>query len=361
MRDMVDKSNSSPRRAVATLLQVTAALVGISLLALWLGAGATAERQGQTVVRSEPSPAQVERGGTAAVDIRIENVTGLYGAEVTLNFDPALLEVQDADPVQAGVQIQPGSFPHPDFVVVNNADNEAGSISYAVSQMPPHGPVGGNGVLATITFKGLELGTSPLSFVKVKLVNRDGIKLPAQGQDGEVVVMESVPTPVPTPIGARACLTPSSQEISVGMTTTVDVRIEDVTDLWAVELTLSFDPELLEVQDADPEQEGVQIQPGSFPYPDVILQNSADNDNGIITYAVMQTNPRPPAEGSGVLATITFKGLKGGTSPLTLVCVVLGREDSSEIPVYLQDGQISVETSVYDLYLPFITKSAPTS
>ena len=50
---------------------------------------------------------------TVDVSIVITDVTGLYSASVDLTFDPAVLEVVDADPGRSGVQIFTGTFPGP--------------------------------------------------------------------------------------------------------------------------------------------------------------------------------------------------------------------------------------------------------
>jgi hypothetical protein len=111
-------------RLVATLALL---LVALLLSGPLTGTGSAQEG---AVVRLEPLPGQ-EGAGAIAVAIHIENATRLYGAEVHLAFDPARLEVQDADPDTEGVQIQAGDFPSPDFVVQNQADNVKGTIDYA--------------------------------------------------------------------------------------------------------------------------------------------------------------------------------------------------------------------------------------
>ncbi len=52
-----------------------------------------------------------------AVPIRITDVTGLYGFEVLLKFDPTVVQVADADPAKAGVQLLAGDFLALDFLV----------------------------------------------------------------------------------------------------------------------------------------------------------------------------------------------------------------------------------------------------
>ena len=151
---------------------------------------------GATVSLS-PSSSQVNVGATTTVNIRVASVTSLYGAEVHLTFNPALLEVVDSDGGTAGVQIQPGTFLSADFTAQNVVDQAAGKIDFAVAQMPPNQPVSGDGVLATITFKGRADGSSNVGFVSVILSDRDGMAIGSSTQGGSVTVGAGG-TPVPT-------------------------------------------------------------------------------------------------------------------------------------------------------------------
>ncbi|MFQ6101336.1 MAG: LysM peptidoglycan-binding domain-containing protein [Anaerolineae bacterium] len=185
-----------------------------------------------TTVIIDPQSSEVAVGATTEVHVRIENVTDLYGAEVHLTFDPALLEVVDADSDMAGVQIQSGTFLSPDFTAQNRVDQEAGSIDFAVAQSPPHEPVSGSGVLATITFQGQAAGTSALNFSTTQpsppviLSDQDGGTITADAQGGSVNVTggetptptatptpEDTPTPTPTPEDT-ATPTPTSDNTS---------------------------------------------------------------------------------------------------------------------------------------------------
>ncbi len=154
---------------------------------------------GVTAVGIDPAWQRIGPGGVTEVAIRIENVTGLYGVEVHLTFDPNYLEIQDADPDKEGVQIQAGDFPHPDFVVQNQADNTQGTIDYTITQMAPRGAVDGSGVLAKITFKTKGEGISRLAFTGAKLANPDGQQIPAEMLDGEVAVAVGALSVQPTP------------------------------------------------------------------------------------------------------------------------------------------------------------------
>ena len=74
-------------------------------------------------------------------------------------------------------------------------------------------------------------------------------------------------------------LDPLDSEVIVGATTTVDILIENVTDLYSADVYLTFESDLLEVVDADPDTDGVQIEPGTFLDPDSTIQ---DVDQGVV-------------------------------------------------------------------------------
>ncbi|MGC8877743.1 MAG: LysM peptidoglycan-binding domain-containing protein [Anaerolineae bacterium] len=189
-----------------------AAIVGIVLVVTMIGSffavGPAAAMQAGTVVRIQPVTQQVNVGQTATVEIRIENASGLYAADVELRFNPAALQVQDADPGRDGVQIQPGNFPSPDFVALNSADNAAGVIRYALTQLPPKSPVNGSGLLATVVFRGQAAGTVDLTFSIVNLANAQGQQLPASSQGGNIIVGGGGPPPA-TPTPLPVILTPT--------------------------------------------------------------------------------------------------------------------------------------------------------
>ncbi|MCB0208317.1 MAG: hypothetical protein KDJ52_03245 [Anaerolineae bacterium] len=110
--------------------------------------------------------------GTLTVDIIAKDVADLYGAEVKLHFDPTLLAVQDDDADRDGVQITGGKFlpAEQGFIVANQVDAEAGTITYAITLLNPAPPVNGTGTIATVTFDKLQDGPATIEFEKAKLV-----------------------------------------------------------------------------------------------------------------------------------------------------------------------------------------------
>jgi LysM repeat protein len=188
---------------------------------------------GGTVLRVEPASLQIVDGATAPADIVIDNVVDLWGVEFQLQFDPALLQVQDADPDTGGVQIQVGSFLSPDYVARNqvDVDNEIGVVTYALTQWATEEPASGGGQLASITFQGASQGSSVLTFTVVKLSANQGQRIPATPEAGQVVVIDgdvgsaaTPPTPTP-PSQVTPTLTPEVTAIRTAPPSTCDCYV----------------------------------------------------------------------------------------------------------------------------------------
>ena len=185
-----------------------------SLWGIILPAGAVSA-QGETLIHLAPTPAQVGEGRTTAVEVRVENVQELYGLDVRLSFDPAAVEVADADPVADGTQVQPGDLLSVDFVLRNEADNEEGTIWFALTQVNPSPEVSGSGVAFIITFVGKDAGSSPpVSITYAKIVERNGEEIPASTEDGEMQVVEpeeAPPEPTQAPPPSQPTLVTPTQ------------------------------------------------------------------------------------------------------------------------------------------------------
>jgi hypothetical protein len=149
------------------------------------------------IVRPDPLVAVVYVGGQVVVNLYVQDVVNLYGADIRISFDPAVLQVVDADPSVLGVQIQPlSSFLIPDFVVRKKACNAVdptdpdcqvgGVVWYAVTQLNPSTPVSGSGPLAAVTFKRLQPGTTVLKVTHNQLADRFGALIPSSSQNGVV-------------------------------------------------------------------------------------------------------------------------------------------------------------------------------
>jgi hypothetical protein len=140
------------------------------------------------LLHTSPQAVRLKVGETTAVDLTLTDVQGLYGAEIHLRFDPEALRVIDAVPDTEGVQIEPGTFPAPDFVVHNEANNDIGTIDYVITQLPPSQPGEGSGMVARITFEGIKPSVSSLQFERFLLADTIGGNIDALAQDGQITV-----------------------------------------------------------------------------------------------------------------------------------------------------------------------------
>ena len=143
----------------------------------------------------DPATLDLAPGDVGTLALRVENVTHLAGAEVNLTFDPALLEVVDADPSTEGAQIAHGDFLSPDFVVQNTTDPAIGTVDYAIACMPLDKAVSGSGELARITFRALAEGETLVTIRSALLADMQRQPIAVETGSSVVVVTRSGPSP----------------------------------------------------------------------------------------------------------------------------------------------------------------------
>jgi len=159
---------------------------------------------------------------------------------------------------------------------------------------------------------------------------------------------------------------PPSQSVDQGQTVTVDIKVDTVTNLYGVDIRLTFDATKLEAQDAIGTMTGVQIEQGSFldPAQGFMAENSADNTTGEVRYVFALMAPAPAASGTGVLARITFLAKASGTAVVSLDSVTLSDNQAQPIAATLMDGSITILPPVGPTPTPTQTPSgtpAPTA
>jgi hypothetical protein len=141
-----------------------------------------------TAARLTPAEVEIGAGETTTVTLHVDGVTDLYGYQVTIDFDPDVLEVVDADEHEPGIQVALGNFLSPDYVHENAADNTRGRIVCVITQLAPTTPVTGSGDLLIVTMSGRARGTSDLNLIDLKLANAEGIEIPAAKHSAQVTV-----------------------------------------------------------------------------------------------------------------------------------------------------------------------------
>jgi hypothetical protein len=185
---------SEPKRRA---LPVAAGIVAVLMLLL-PAFGAPLIAQGIATVRPEPATLELGPGEVADVTIVLENAQNVYGIDVSAAFDPAIVEIVDADPATDGVQMFVGAFPQPDFVALNTADNAAGTLRYVVTQVNPTPPATGAGVVFSFQVRARAGGAGELAIPLVEMSDRDGNLLAVN--TGSATIQVTGPTAAPTGI-----------------------------------------------------------------------------------------------------------------------------------------------------------------
>jgi hypothetical protein len=129
----------------------------------------------------------------------------------------------------------------------------------------------------------------------------------------------------------------------------VPVEIREVKDLYAVDLELHFDPAVVQVQDADPDIEGIQPALGMFLDAGLMLFNTVDNEAGLVRFVMTQVNPSEAKSGSGVVLVLYLQGVADGTSDLTVTVLELATRGGEAIPVGTVNGSITVTDTASEL------------
>ncbi len=167
-------------------------------------------------VRSDPAVLEIGQGQVAVLSIVLADARDAYGIDVRAAFDPQLVEVVDADPGSEGVQMTPGSFLKPDFVVRNTADNAAGTLRYAVTQVNPTQPANGAGVILTVQFRGKAPGETALTLGPVEVADRQGQLLAVTVAPGAIRVVEAQAPPAAPAAAPAATAQPAAPPVFPG-------------------------------------------------------------------------------------------------------------------------------------------------
>ena len=286
----------------------------------------------------QPAPGQMSIGTTVDYTVRVlthgEEVSGVT---LSMSFDPAFLEVVDESGNPAGVIRPHQESPMGVAPSVNQVDNATGAIRYTIAASAA---VSTDFDLAIVSFKAKKtptlvgLPTEVVFLVRgdeETAVSNSGSAMllkTTSGYAGSLIsIDERVVEIVMEPVSA------ASAPVVIVPGSTVDFTVKVLTpgvEITAVQLSISFDPQFIEVVDAVPLTfvSGVQIEshstspfhpniPGTF-----TLDNIADNIEGTIRYTIGNSNP---AATDFNLAIISFKAKEAATpvgSPTAVVFVV---------------------------------------
>ena len=164
----------------------------------------------------------------------------------------------------------------------------AGNLAhYAMTQLNPQAPCDSGRVL-TVALTCLAEGSSTLDYSQSVLSNAEGETIAYEGTSGSVVCDAGAtggPSPEPTP--SVALLSAESAQSNAGNGLAgIDLQLAYAQGVYGADLSLTFDPTIVQVIDADETTDGIQIAAGSCPAQGLTILNEVDNTNGTIRYAL---------------------------------------------------------------------------
>ena len=112
-------------------------------------------------LRFEPPNIALVPGQTATLGISVDNVTDLYSIPMMLQYDPAVISIED---VQHGGFLSSGNQ---EIAIVQGGDKSKGQVMIAATRQPNTPGVSGSGTIMGLVIKAIGPGNSKLSIVQV--------------------------------------------------------------------------------------------------------------------------------------------------------------------------------------------------
>jgi hypothetical protein len=148
-----------------------------------------------------------------------------------------------------------------------------------------------------------------------------------------------------------------STDIGIGAVTILYLEVVEVTDLFAFQLEVTFNPEYVDV--FGDRQEFDRMVLGDFLSADNEIYNVIHRGYGGILMAIAQNEPTLPRSGSGELARGYVSGKQAGVVDFVFEEVILMNSGNEEISYRLENCSLTISASGQVTETPTIT-STPT-
>jgi hypothetical protein len=248
---------------------------------------------------------------TFTINVTVANVTGLYGLDIRLSWDPAILGYVSH---QAKIPVET----HPEGILYNTVlmirddiDSVAGTYWVAASSLSPAPTFNGTGMVVEITFQVNDIGQTPIQIYSSALSDQNAMAIPHNVQHGFFTNYSPVSVPVYVDPG---------QVVDSGLIPcnnfTVDINIDGINKLAEFEFWLEYNTTLLDVVNIEVNPVFTTSGTGIFE-----LDGQVQVNGTTLSFA-----------GDITLASITFHVMETGETPLDLHNVTLIDEYSDPLP-----------------------------
>ena len=247
-------------------------------------------------------------GTTITVELSIDDTTGVFGGDIDLLYDPAILSAKEVE--ATGLLA--------DALWEKNLDTE-GEVKLVVASLT--GLPAGGGPIFQIVFqvKPGATGESPLTFTDVVLFEEAGDDISVTLVDGSV----RVETPTPQ----EKILAITDATANAGEVFTVNMLIDDVADVAGGDIVLLYDPTMLAVESVT----ATDLLTGMFVTPNM-------DTPGRISISIASATGA--AAGIGAILDISLKAKSdaSGQTELTFESAELYNEEADNIPIQITPG-----------------------
>ncbi|MBC7234667.1 MAG: hypothetical protein H5T69_02410 [Chloroflexi bacterium] len=345
-------------------------LLGLVLLALYLGPLAVWGQGTGPCLSIQPQDQEVLVGHSGAFQVRVDDIEDLYGVQLKVLYNPAILDVTAV--ITAGNVFD--SMSGTGWTIV---DETAGTIEHVFSldSSEPQGFTG-SGYILDVRFTAVQHGVSTVDLAEAILADSNSVSIDIDCPEsqrsalvrGVLLLSTATPTPTitrtPTPTFTPCCIQPSptptiaptmptpeetpivliypeAHYVLSGRESAVEIRIRNAPTLYAAWVRVRYDPDVIQILAAGSSgvlEEG-DLFTGKEWYP---FNNSTMPVSDKLTYGATLSFNAVPGPTGEVLARIHFRALDIGTTPIVIEQAILVNQQGASLPYDSYNGTVYV-------------------
>jgi hypothetical protein len=271
-----------------------------------------------TTVKVDPAFTEYYARATGTqftVAVKIIDVTDLYGFDLKLRWNTTVLDcVSHSVHIPRDTYVD-GVLWNPVIPVADQVNATAGTYEIAYASLAPAPTFTGSGTVFTMTFevKYHPVQPEPDANITLELYSTDlsaplGVPIDHTAESG-TVYLHSLP-----PVSTILFPQPTAFKKSQGVSFPVNVSVQNVTDLYAFDISLYYNATLLGALSL---AEGPFLKSSGST---ITIKSEINDTEGKVRFALSLMSVPTGVNGSGTLFTITFQSstLATGESPLSL-------------------------------------------
>jgi hypothetical protein len=135
------------------------------------------------------------------------------------------------------------------------------------------------------------------------------------------------------------------QQVADGEEALLSILIWNVQDLYAYQFELQFNPQVVEVIDADLQRAGDNAVIKDFLPADLVIYNQTDPNLGRVSIGASAAYPTEPVSGSGMLAQVRLRALEPGLAEVGFASFTLADENAGVISAVTSGCSVQVVPS----------------